>query len=447
MSRSNRNIEDDEFIIENNPEDYKPFVCDLSSIEFPEINNKLDFSFKTTIPYPKGIYGFQHYLHQSRQKLRDNINKFEGKKQVYNVCDRFYQEIDDYDKSINIMAEKYLGEQIISKSFYKLWEILCTFNLVNSDKIISCHLAEEHGAFAQAIMLFRKKYKSNNNDKHYCISLNNKKFGKTTIHDTLKTHKNVLIFDNYPKNFNNEYYGDLAYDDIRNNFINFTNKDKMDIITADNVFDWSDDVLQEQESFPIILSNCITALNIQKKSGHFICKFYENYTEISIKLILLMSKLYEKTIIFKPLTSSKHTSERFVIFQNFLDNKDKGNVLTYLDNILKEIMLNITKSTPKFINDYFLTYEIPKNVKVLFIDMSNYINNRVFQNVNEIVGYIKRENYRGDEYQSRREEQIKGSEYWIENYLTKDFNKLYDIMNAQISKTKKRIDELNKLIE
>lgn len=449
MKRNRDNTQDqDEFYIDKSDRDFKPYICKLNMFEYPNINSKLDFSFKSTIPYPKGMYGFQHFLHQSRQKLRDQVKKFEGKKQVYTVCDKFNDIIDDYDDTIKSSAEKLFGETIISKNFYKMWEVLCVFDLVKASSV-SCNLAELQGEYLQAILLFQNKYiGSKSSGNHYCISFNHKSIGKSSINSSLSKHKNVEVFDDYPKNFDKEYYGDLTNVDIRNKFINFV-KNKADIITANNTFQWSDDVLQEQESFPIILADFITTLHVQKKGGHFICKFYETFTELTIKLIILMSEMYNNTYIYKPLISEKYSPEKFLIFSEFKDDSKKKQLITNLESLLNNIIINIEKKPPNFINDYFLSYEVPKIVKLLFIESNNHINNGVYQNINEIVAYINRENYRGDEYQQRRDEQIIGTKFWISHFLQDKYSFTYfkDLFYGHLDIVKNKVDELSKVIE
>ena len=43
--------------------------------------------------------------------------------------------------------------------------------------------------------------------------------------------------------------------------------------------------------------------------------------------------------------------------------------------------------------------------------------------INNIVTYIKDNNYFGDKYHSYRENQIKATEWWVETFFTEKYNK------------------------
>ena len=52
---------------------------------------------------------------------------------------------------------------------------------------------------------------------------------------------------------------------------------------------WIDENYQEQEAYKLILGEIITAFKVQEKGGSFVLKLFEIYTDISIKMISILS--------------------------------------------------------------------------------------------------------------------------------------------------------------
>ena len=101
------------------------------------------------------------------------IKQFKDKKKVYLVVNKFERYIDNYDQNIGSMSANYFGlkngiPDILSRGFYKLWELLFMFDLIHLDQknFVSAHLAEGPGSFIQATMFFRDKFCKNGNPKN-----------------------------------------------------------------------------------------------------------------------------------------------------------------------------------------------------------------------------------------------------------------------------------------
>ena len=90
------------------------------------------------------------------------------KRKFYYVVNEFEHKIDDYEKDIYNVSKDYFGTKagkkpdILSRAFYKLWEMILMFDLIdlNSKKFVSAHLAEGPGSFIQATMFYREKFSS-----------------------------------------------------------------------------------------------------------------------------------------------------------------------------------------------------------------------------------------------------------------------------------------------
>ena len=128
--------------------------------------------------------GFYYYLHQTKDKMEIlNDDKYKNK-DFYLVVNNFEHKVNDYVNDIQYNTKKYFNindkeKQILSRAFYKLWEILFLFDILpNKESILTSHLAEGPGAFVQATIMFRDKFNSNlsKQDKYCAITLdeNNK---------------------------------------------------------------------------------------------------------------------------------------------------------------------------------------------------------------------------------------------------------------------------------
>ena len=257
----------------------------------------------------------------------------------------------DYEL-IHLPSKKLKSESIalydpLSRSYFKLWEMIQDFNLLpkkKDEKLSIACLAEGPGGFIEAIVNFRKKY--GNKDNIYAITLRstNKDIpGWKKANDFLKKNPNINIL--YGKDNTGNIYN-------LENIINF--KQSVDstatIVTSDGGFDFSVDFnKQEQLSYRIIVCEIITCLSVQKIGGHFVCKFFDLYTPLSLKLIYLLTCFYENVYITKPLTSRPANSEKYIVAKKF-----KGISKSYLNELFTVVKTwEIIENTDMFIQDIF----------------------------------------------------------------------------------------------
>ena len=145
ITENTTNKEEEQFTIN---QDYIPLYNTLIDPEINIFSKNNDVKFSSNIDYPRFAFGFQHFIHQSKDKM-ERTKEFEGKKKVYQVLNHFERYIDNYDEDIGKTSKQYfdLGKNkpdILSRGFYKLWEILMIYDLidVNNKNFTSAHLAE-----------------------------------------------------------------------------------------------------------------------------------------------------------------------------------------------------------------------------------------------------------------------------------------------------------------
>ena len=407
------------------------------------LTSNVDPSYINGIPYPKYSLGFHHYIHDTKDKMHI-IEQFKGKKQVYRVTNQFEEHIDDYNDTIYNACNKYfdLGKtpKILSRGFYKLWEIIMTFDLIPLDStFVSAHLAEGPGSFIQATMFYRELFaKNSKNDKYHAITLHPEaELGHVPPLEAefikyydKESPKRFILHKTYPKQvaggFDDKDNGDIL-DPKTHLLFGGQIGEKVDFITADGGFNWKNENTQEQEAFKLILGQIIGAVKLQKKGGSFVCKLFETYTETSVKILQLLTAFYENVYIIKPLMSRPSNSEKYAVCCNFKfgpTDKLYSTSIKQMDELLEKSF-----KTKKNIFNIFPEFKPSNDLLATTTILNNNIANQQFISINEIVKFIESQNYYGDAYQLYREMQINASKYWISTYLPSK-NKLNEVKKA-----------------
>jgi len=313
----------------------------------------------------------------------DNVNN-------HKIWDKAKKLSNEYEL-IHLPSKKLKTESIalydpLSRSYFKLWEIIFDFQLFNNPVInqksnIIAGLAEGPGGFIEALLNYRKKYHKLT-DKIYGITLrsSNKDIpGWNKATEFIKKNTNINIL--YGKdNTGNIYNLDNILD-----FQSKVGKNSAYIVTADGGFDFSIDFNnQEQLSYRIIFCEIVTCLSIQQKGGHFICKVFDLYTPLSLKLIYLLTCLYDTIYLTKPLTSRPANSEKYIICKNF-----KGISKEYLDKLLNIVTSwEIINNIGMYIHDLF-DIELPQSFVNIILEYNKHNSNTQIENIEKTLTIIK----------------------------------------------------------
>lgn len=374
--------------------------------------------------------GFHYYLHQSKDKMEIlNDLKFKNK-DFYLVVNEFEHKINDYDDDILSITEKKFkintdNKKVISRAYYKLWEILKIFDLIPlNNSIITAHLAEAPGSFVQAVIMYRDLYSKNKsqNDKYCAISLNEK-------NNSIKIQKKKL--ECYSKKDSQRFFlhkttkednGDITNLDNINNFKNEieSHGDKAYLVTADGGFIWKNENYQEQESYKLILGQILACIKIQKLGGNFVIKIFDIFTKLTIKLINIIQSFYDNVFIYKPYTSRLSNSEKYIIAKNFKSNN--------LQSKIKKLE-NLLENMPDNCIDIISNYNIQNNIFTKIKDLNINLSNKQFIEMNKIISYINEKDYFGDKYHIYLKNQINASKYWI-NLFYDENNNINKIINT-----------------
>jgi 23S rRNA U2552 (ribose-2'-O)-methylase RlmE/FtsJ len=377
--------------------DYEPNIYKLSTKSVDSINtsdaNKNDIILSSTINQPLMSLGYHYYMHKLRTELITFTKSIKSDQQFYFVVNPFEVNISNYSEGINTLAQVYLNldkEKTFGRSFYKMWEMLFSFDIANDKNFVHMDLSNNTD-INDAVSLFRKKFNfADKKDKINSVNINDTK---------ISSDKATLITSNLKTNINNDQ-----------------------IIT------------QEQSSYELLLKIVFIALKNQDNKGNFILRIFETFTKITIKIIYLLSCFYEEVYIYKPYFSRETSSEKYIICKIFKYDQNKDNKL--LDKYYKKFdnMLDIIKTnTNKHIFDILNELELNDEYLNLFKFINIQLVNRQQIMINKIITYIKENNYYGDKYHSYRDNEIKSIEWWSRLFFPPS-NNIYEINKKEILK-------------
>ena len=350
----------------------------------------------------------------------------ETKNKFYYIVNPFEDTIENYDNNISNLAKKFFNisndPDILSRAFYKLWEILTVFDLANNKKLTCATLAEGPGGFVQAIIQYRKKYKFNiNDDKIFSITIhpekgNNILMNKNFMGYYKKNHPKLICqFKTCTKNTAKKYTGKSNGDLTELKTINLFQKEisskstGIDLVTADGGFLWNDENYQEQEGYKLILGEIITALKVLNKDGSFVLKIFETFTITTNKMLYILGLFFKEMYIYKPYFSRDSNSEKYVVCKGF-KYEFKSKEVTSKVNILEKALGKMDSNL--FVNDIFTDFNLPKDFlnKIKFININ--IANKQQIMINKIITYIKGNNYFGEAYHEYKDNSIEASKWW-----------------------------------
>jgi len=248
-----------------------------------------------------------YYLYNIKEKITSREKQWDIFKKYTNPYEYIHSIVPSKNKSVS-------NYKPISRSYFKMVEIIHLFSIHFREPIRTFHLAEGPGGFIEAIVNMRNC----KDDMYIGMTLLDENKNDTNIpawkksNSFLKAHPNVILENGL------DHTGNIL---CFENFVHVVNKyaSKMDLITADGGFDFSLD-FNQQEIFigKLLFAQIAFAICMQKHRGKFILKIFDSFMQHTIDLIYLLSSFYEKVYITKPNTSRYANSEKYVVCIGFL---------------------------------------------------------------------------------------------------------------------------------
>ncbi|ADO67476.1 putative FtsJ-like methyltransferase [Cafeteria roenbergensis virus] len=433
----------------NNNLDF-PITVKLPNGDYSQIKDKLNSKvrYSNIIAQPEFNLGFHSYIHQTKNKM-SITSKLSTKEKFYYIVNPFESDEELLTATSSFLDIKDNKPEILSRAFFKMWEIMVVFKLADTKDFSYSALAEGPGSFLQAVLHYREKYFELKNNKFHSITINPED-GKN-----IDVSRNFLGYyeDKYPnlikphktyKSSKASKYkardtGDLTDFKSISNFRKEIKKTKTfsNLVTADGGFAWNDENYQEQEAYPLIIGQMLSGLMIQEKNGDMVIKMFETFTTVSIKLTYLLSTLYNEIYFYKPYFSRASNSERYLILKGFkYDQKKDKKILDVLFTDLEKILKQF--DTDKYITNLFEGMTVPNSFIETIRQFNIMVANKQQKMINLIITYIKENNYFGDKYHQYLDNHKKAIKFWIENFLV-DKNQL----KGAHEKWSKYIKEIN----
>jgi len=341
---------------------------------------------------------FDSILCERLKKMKckiDTVDDWDKMKKLTNPYELIHSSIGTgkLNKSINSFNP-------LSRSYFKLVEIMNDYKLVaEKEQVTMIAIAEGPGGFIESFIK-RKSYTTDDNI-----------YGITLTPDT----KYIPNWDKLNRLYNtsniNTSYGDIYDMNTINSFISNI-KGQSQFITADGGFDYSSDFnAQETQSCRIILAEIIICFRLQQLGGNFVCKFFDLFNILTLKLLYILKTFYNTIYIHKPVTSRPANSERYIICKGF-----KGVSIEILKNL--EYMLSNWKEDIIYdidgiiLDDFYIKYIQSHN--------SIFVHNQI-KYLDKTLGFIKN-NPTKSEYNKIVASQVLNAVNWCKAYEM-DINK------------------------
>ena len=258
---------------------------------------------------PKTVvsHSISHYL----CSMKENITSKEKQWDIYKKYTNPYE----YIHTVCPFKKKAVSKhKPLSRSFFKMVEIMQAFKMQFRGSIRTFHLAEGPGGFIEAVA----KMRDNKDDVYIGMTLLDDKKSDSSIPAWkksewfLKSNPNVFLENGLDGTGNI-----LSFENFEHVVAKYP--DKMDLITADGGFDFSVD-FNQQEIFigRLLFAQMAFAICLQKYRGKFVLKIFDCFMQHTIDILYILASFYEKVYIMKPNTSRYANSERYIVCIGFL---------------------------------------------------------------------------------------------------------------------------------
>ena len=301
---------------------------------------------------------YKNIEYNSTPKIPENVISQSLSRYLYNIKEKITRkekQWDTYKKYTNpyeyihtcvpLKKKAVSKHKPLSRSYFKMIEIINTFHMQFQETMQSFHLAEGPGGFIEALA----KMRNCKEDTYIGMTLLDDNKNDSNIHawkksdHFLNAYPNVLIEDGKDETGNILSLENFDY--VINKY-----PSKMDLITADGGFDFSFDFNQQECAIgKLLFAQVAYAVCLQKKGGNFILKIFDCFMQHSIDILYILSSFYEKVFIMKPQTSRYANSEKYIICTGFLYDNHAGFYAHFYKCF--ETMLETYENPLRFLND------------------------------------------------------------------------------------------------
>jgi hypothetical protein len=264
----------------------------------------------------RGLYDMNDTLYVRLNEYKNEIAHYAHTRK----WDRYKKVTNDYEL-VSSSSQEFPSVSAytpISRSFYKLWEILVEFHgsIFPSDKkpMRAMFLAEGPGGFVEAFATYRRRFFSHmyHRDALHGMTLqSSEKY--VPYWSNAECEKYRMRIHRGEDNTGNLY-------NLRNiaHMVSCVGKMSCDFVTADGGFDFSGNYnTQEETSTELIACETLSALQLIRNNGVFVLKIYDIRTPVTFRLIHMLRCMFRAAYFVKPVTSRPANSEKYVVCVGF----------------------------------------------------------------------------------------------------------------------------------
>ena len=252
-------------------------------------------------------YSLAQFLYNIKEKITSKEKQWDIYKKYTNPY--------EYIHSVPPLKKKSVSKhKPLSRSFFKMIEMVYTFHIEYRHPITTFHLAEGPGGFIEAIVRLRNCKE----DVYIGMTLLDDNKNNSNIpawkksEAFLKSNPNVLL-----ENGKDDTGNILSVENFE--YVISKYGSKMDLITADGGFDFSVDFnMQECSIGKLLFAQMSYAICLQKYGGNFVLKIFDCFMQHTVDILYILSSFYEKVYIIKPQTSRYANSEKYIVCIGFL---------------------------------------------------------------------------------------------------------------------------------
>lgn len=276
-------------------------------------------------------------------KIKERITKKEKHWDVYKKYTNPYEYIHTTVPQKKKSVSKY---KPISRSFFKMVEMVHIFRMYFREPIRSFHLAEGPGGFIEAMVFLRNEPR----DRYIGMTLQDSGRNDPNIpgwkksEGFMKSHPNVSLENGADQTGNLLSIENFEY-------VVAKYGGQMVMVTADGGFDFSMDFNQQEKMIgKLLFAQMAFALCLNKYRGHFVLKIFDCFMPHTVDILYILSSFYEKVFVIKPHTSRYANSERYVVCLGFLYDTNAG-FYPFLLSCFREMMESPNNNDPlRFLN-------------------------------------------------------------------------------------------------
>ena len=400
---------------------YTPYIQKLNFSK-DILNENFDLIKSNYENQPKFNLGYHYYTKQVREKM--HLDEFK-KRSYYLIVSQFESNIPDYKDGLDSVISKKLkfdkSTSVMSRDFYKLWEMLVYFDLLDEKNVKTLSLSD-NGGFLQCIHEFRKYYYSSSKDE-YCYHTTDNKEVSECLKGSIKNNKIKEVNVTSEEKLNTSTL--LSSKNAVNKFIKDNKLSDIDLITGNGTSNNFNNNL-ESNMYNHLVGQILTALNVQKDNGSFILRIEDCFTDATVKLLYILGNCYKEVFVCKPLFSRSFNNERYLVCKNFnLSSGNKKKLISKLETLLDEIN-NIYKSN-SYIFDIVTNFSYEKTVQEEISEMNNKLAANEHLHINKVIEYKNGKNYFGEQYHKFRDQQINANKWWESTFIKDNHKKLAEV--------------------